>query len=88
LETQLRALGLDKLVETMPLGLSQPVGQTGWRLSQGEQARLILIRALQSPAQAIHMPDVLSALDPATAQLVLDVLEREGRAIHLRPGAH
>jgi len=35
-----RELGLGPLIERMPAGLGQVVGQTGWRLSQGERARL------------------------------------------------
>ncbi len=39
-------LGLGPLLERMPCGLQQTVGETGWQLSQGERSRVFLARAL------------------------------------------
>ena len=39
-------LGLGPLLERMPGGLNQMVGDTGWQLSHGERNRLFLARAL------------------------------------------
>jgi len=33
-----RDLGLGGLLDEMPAGLAQPLGETGWQLSHGEQA--------------------------------------------------
>ena len=41
-----RELGLGELIDRMPAGLHQIVGDTGWRLSQGERSRIYLARAL------------------------------------------
>jgi ATP-binding cassette subfamily B protein len=40
------ALGLGPLLEGMPAGLQQMVGETGWQLSHGERGRLYVARAL------------------------------------------
>jgi ATP-binding cassette subfamily B protein len=72
-----RALGLGPLVERMPLGLDQPVGETGWQLSHGERTRVFLARSiLQKPALMI-LDETFSALDPKTLNVCMRyVLER------------
>ena len=67
----------------MPLGIGQPLGETGWRLSQGEQARLVVTRALLGRGDALEFESVLSALDPTTAHLVLDALDADPRPVRL-----
>jgi ABC-type multidrug transport system fused ATPase/permease subunit len=74
---RLEAVDLDALVERMPMGLGQPLGQTGWRLSQGERARLVLVRGVMTEPQRVIAADPLGALDPATAERVLDALDGE-----------
>jgi ATP-binding cassette subfamily B protein len=71
------ALGLGPLVERMPLGLDQPVGETGWQLSHGERTRVFLARSiLQKPALMI-LDETFSALDPKTLAVCMRyVLER------------
>ena len=39
-----RALGLGPLLDRMPAGLNQMVGETGWQLSHGEKSRLYIAR--------------------------------------------
>ena len=46
----LRELGLGPLLERMPAGLQQMVGETGWQLSHGERSRLFIARALLQDA--------------------------------------
>jgi ATP-binding cassette subfamily B protein len=41
-----KSLGLGPLIERMPAGLEQVVGETGWQLSHGERTRIFLARAL------------------------------------------
>ena len=56
----------------------------GWRLSHGERARLILLRALLTPVPKIIVDDdVLTALDPSTAHAVLDTLDAQPRSVRL-----
>ena len=85
LDTRLADVGLDGVLARMPMGLGQPLGDTGWRLSQGERARLIVVRALLSPAPALELEDPIGALDPTTAHLVLDTLDRDHRPVHAHP---
>jgi ATP-binding cassette subfamily B protein len=70
------AAGLTALVERMPAGLQQMVGEGGWRLSQGEQARLFLARGLLQGSNVLVVDEPLAALDAQTAMDVLTTLQR------------
>lgn len=64
-------LGLGALLERMPAGLQQPVGETGWQLSHGERSRVFLARALLQGASLTILDESFAALDPETLQLCL-----------------
>ena len=74
-------LGLGPLLARMPAGLGQVVGETGWRLSQGERARLCLGRALLADHDVLLLDEPLGALDPHTARTILDVVRRRARTL-------
>jgi ATP-binding cassette, subfamily B, bacterial len=57
-------LGLGPLLERMPGGLFQMVGESGWQLSHGEQSRLFIARALLQRCDVIILDESLAALDP------------------------
>lgn len=57
-------LGLGPLIERMPGGLLQNVGEGGWQLSHGERSRLYLARALLQGAELVILDESLAALDP------------------------
>ena len=57
-------LGLGPLLRRMPAGLFQMVGETGWRLSHGEQSRLFIARALLQRSDVVILDESLAALDP------------------------
>jgi ATP-binding cassette subfamily B protein len=59
-------LGLGDLLERMPAGLGQTVGETGWQLSHGERSRIYLARALLQNAQLTILDESFAALDPDT----------------------
>jgi len=61
-----RELGLGDLLERMPSGLMQIVGETGWQLSHGERSRLYLARALLQRAELVVLDESFAALDPDT----------------------
>lgn len=74
-------LGLGPLLQRMPAGLGQTIGETGWRLSQGERARVCLARALLADHDVLILDEPLGALDPQTARTVLDVVGRRARTL-------
>ena len=66
-----RELGLGDLLERMPAGLLQQVGETGWQLSHGERSRLYIARALLQNAELIVLDESFAALDPQTLEQAL-----------------
>ncbi len=58
-----RDLGLGDLLDRMPAGLHQIVGETGWQLSQGEKVRVFLARALLQSPEFLILDESFSALD-------------------------
>jgi ATP-binding cassette subfamily B protein len=76
-EALCRELGLGDLLERMPGGLWQIVGETGWQLSHGERSRLYVARALLQDADVVVLDESFAALDPETLRQALPcVLER------------
>jgi len=59
-----RELGLGNLLDRMPAGFQQMVGESGWQLSHGERSRLYIARALLQKADLIILDESLGALDP------------------------
>lgn len=77
-----RELGLDKLIERMPSGLLQIVGETGWQLSHGEKSRLYMARALLQKSDLVILDESFAALDPETLQQAMKcALERAGTLV-------
>jgi ATP-binding cassette subfamily B protein len=76
-EALCHALGLTALLNRMPAGLLQLVGETGWQLSHGERSRLFLARAVLQDAACLILDESFAALDPPTLHQALRcVLER------------
>ena len=72
-----KELGLGPLVESMPGGIQQMVGETGWQLSQGERSRIYIARALLQRASVVLLDESFAALDPENLQRCLEcVLKR------------
>jgi ATP-binding cassette subfamily B protein len=63
-ETLCHELGLGELLQRMPAGLMQMVGETGWQLSHGERSRLYIARALLQGSDLIILDESFAALDP------------------------
>lgn len=70
-ETVCRELGLGELLERMPAGLLQLVGETGWQLSHGERSRLFMARALLQDAEVVILDESFAALDPENLRRAL-----------------
>jgi ATP-binding cassette subfamily B protein len=76
-------LGLGPLIQRMPSGLNQFVGDTGWCLSQGERSRIYLARALLQKAQIVVLDESLAALDPENLRQCLDCVKRRAPTLFL-----
>jgi ATP-binding cassette subfamily B protein len=66
-----RELGLGELIERMPAGMQQMVGESGWQLSHGERSRLYIARALLQNAYLIILDESFAALDPENLERAL-----------------
>jgi ATP-binding cassette, subfamily B, bacterial len=65
-------LGLGPLLERMPAGMQQSVGESGWQLSHGERSRVYLARALLQGAELVILDESFGALDPDNQALALE----------------
>jgi ATP-binding cassette subfamily B protein len=66
-----RNLQLGDLLDRMPAGMLQMVGETGWQLSHGERSRLYMARALLQGADLVILDESFAALDPETLRQCL-----------------
>jgi ATP-binding cassette subfamily B protein len=70
-DTLCRELGLAPLIERMPRGLYEPVGETGWQLSHGERSRVYIARVLLQGASIVILDESFGSLDPYSMQASL-----------------
>jgi ATP-binding cassette subfamily B protein len=80
-ERMCRALDLGPLLDRMPAGLLQQVGETGWQLSHGEKSRVYLARALLQRAEVVILDESLAALDPHTLRRALELVMAEAQTL-------
>ncbi len=85
-----RDLGLGDLLDRLPAGLEQRIGEAGWQLSDGEASRVCLARALLQDPDLLILDESLAALDPENRLLALDVAAKRARTLvliaHATPG--
>lgn len=84
LETALeicRELGLNELLERLPAGFQQMVGESAWRLSHGEKSRLYIARALLQHADLMVLDESFAALDPENFELALSCVLHRASAL-------
>ena len=75
-------LGLGDLLEKMPQGFEQMMGETGWQLSHGEQSRVFIARALLQKPDLMIFDESFMPLDSNTFEIVLNcVLENDAGII-------
>jgi ATP-binding cassette subfamily B protein len=75
------AVGLGPLLEQMPGGLFQHVGETGWKLSHGERSRVFLARTLLQTSECLILDETFGALDPTTLRQCMTTVLRRARTL-------
>ncbi len=76
-EAVCRELGLGDLLDRMPSGILQMVGEGGWQLSHGERSRVFIARALLQRSDLVILDESFGALDPENLQVAMEcVLNR------------
>ncbi len=75
-EAVCRELGLGDVLDRMPAGLLQMVGESGWQLSHGEKSRLYIARALLQKAELVVLDESFAALDPESLRQALSCVLR------------
>jgi ATP-binding cassette subfamily B protein len=74
-------LGLGPLLQAMPAGIQQLVGENGWQLSHGERSRVFIARAILQNAEALVLDESLGSLDPETLELTMRCVARRARTL-------
>jgi ATP-binding cassette subfamily B protein len=80
-EAVCRELGLGGLLERMPAGLQQLVGETGWQLSQGERSRVFMARALLQGARLVVLDESFATLDPENLRQCLECVLKHSETL-------
>jgi ATP-binding cassette subfamily B protein len=74
-------LGLNDLLNRMPAGMQQTVGEIGWQLSHGERSRLYLARTLLQGAEITVLDESFASLDPESMKRTLDCVLRHAHTL-------
>ncbi len=74
-------LGLGPVLERMPAGILQMVGETGWQLSHGERSRLYIARALLQDAELVILDESFAALDPENLKRAVECVVKRARSL-------
>jgi ATP-binding cassette subfamily B protein len=74
-------LGLSDLLDRMPAGMLQMVGETGWQLSHGERSRLYIARALLQDAELVVLDESFAALDPENLKRAVECVVKRARSL-------
>jgi len=77
--------GADRFIRALPQGYETPVGDGGRPLSAGERRRIALARAFVRDAALVILDEPTADLDPRSAQVVAEAVERlrAGRTVLL-----
>ena len=70
-----RRSGVDRIVELLPSGWDNPVGEEGTLLSGGERQRVAIARALLKDSPVVLFDEPTSSLDAATERAIVGTME-------------
>ncbi|BAN49199.1 ABC transporter ATP-binding protein [Metapseudomonas resinovorans] len=76
LEQVARLARLDGLIESLPLGLDNPIGERGQQLSGGQKQRIAIARALLQDPLILVLDEATSAVDEATEREVIAAIDQ------------
>jgi ABC-type bacteriocin/lantibiotic exporter with double-glycine peptidase domain len=76
-----RQLGLGCVLDQMPAGLSEMLGESGWQLSHGERSRLFIARALLQGAELVVVDEGLASLDAESLASTVQVLSDKPHSV-------
>lgn len=78
-----RALNLGDLIDRMPAGLNQMIGECGWNLSHGERSRIFVARALLQRPDLLILDESFASLDPENLKIALNCVMKNSKALLL-----
>lgn len=72
----IKAVGLDKDIEEMPMGLYTVLSEDCGTISGGQQQRILIARAIISKPHILFFDEATSALDNVTQKMVTSTIEK------------
>lgn len=75
-EQTIKAVGLEKDIQDMPMGLHTILSEDCGTISGGQQQRILIARAIVSKPRILFFDEATSALDNVTQSMVSEALER------------
>lgn len=70
-----KAVQLEDLIESLPNGLNEMIGERGNQLSGGQQQRIALARTLLDESDVVILDEATSALDNITQEIIMNEIK-------------